>query len=116
MQRLRSGQIGVTQGSRVLFSDFIDDGPMWTGEGPREHRFQVEFQEAYASVPNVQVSMTMWDSTGESNQRMDISAENICETSFDLVFRTWSDSRVARVRASWIVIGELPNEDDWDLY
>lgn len=116
MQRLTSNHIGITQGSRVLFSDFIDDGPMWTGTGPREHRFEVEFDETYAAVPNVMVSISMWDSDQKTNQRMDITAENISEASFDLVFRTWGDSRVARVRANWMVIGPLPNEDDWQLY
>ncbi|PTX56998.1 H-type lectin domain-containing protein [Litoreibacter ponti] len=116
MQRLNSNTIGITQGSRVLFSDFIDDGPMWTGTGPREHRFEVDFAERFAAVPNVQVSISMWDSDQKTNQRMDISAENITETGFDLVFRTWGDTRVARVRANWMVIGPLPNEDDWQLY
>lgn len=115
MQRIQSTLVGISQGSRMLFSDFIDDGPMWTGTGPREHRFQVSFEERYAAVPNVHVSMSMWDIDHESNQRMDISAENITEAGFDLVFRTWGDSRIARVRASWMVIGPLPNEDDWDL-
>ena len=116
MQRLTSNNVGITQGSRVLFSDFIDGGPMWTGTGPREHRFSVKFDEAYAAIPNVMVSFAMWDSDTKTNQRMDIAAENISETGFDLVFRTWGDSRVARVRANWMVIGALPNEDDWELY
>jgi hypothetical protein len=116
MQRLTSNNIGITQGSRVLFSDYIDDGPMWTGTGPREHRFGVDFAESYAEVPNVMVSIAMWDADTKTNQRMDISAENISEAGFELVFRTWGDSRVARVRANWMVIGPLLNEDDWDLY
>ena len=116
MQRLTSNNIGILQGSRVLFSDYIDDGPMWTGTGPREHRFGVKFDEPYASIPNVMVSIAMWDSDTKTNQRMDIAAENISETGFDLVFCTWGDSRVARVRANWMVIGPLPNEDDWELY
>ncbi|MEP3346893.1 MAG: H-type lectin domain-containing protein [Litoreibacter sp.] len=116
MQRLTNNNIGISQGSRVLFSDYIDDGPMWTGTGPREHRFDVKFAENYATVPNVMVSIAMWDSDTKTNQRMDIAAENISESGFELVFRTWGDSRVARVRANWMVIGPLPNEDDWELY
>ena len=116
MQRLTSNNIGITQGSRVLFSDFIDGGPMWTGTGPREQRCWVEFDEAYAAIPNVMVSISMWDSDRKSNERMDIAAENISETGFYVVFRTWGDSRVARVRANWMVIGSLPNEDDWEIY
>ena len=116
MQRLTNNSIGITQGSRVLFSDFVDDGPMWTGSGPREQRFDVTFEEAFAAIPNVHVALSMWDISAEHNQRMDIAAENITEAGFDLVFRTWGDSRVARVRATWMVIGPLPNEDNWELY
>lgn len=116
MQRFTSNSIGLEQGSRVLFSDFIDGGPMWTGTGPREHRFQVGFEAEYSDVPNVMVSISMWDSDQKTNQRMDISAENVSAQGFDLVFRTWGDTRVARVRAEWMVIGPLPNEDDWTLY
>ncbi len=116
MQKLTNNNIGITQGSRVLFSDYVDDGPMWTGTGPREQRFEVVFEERYAGIPNVHVSLSMWDIDHKHNQRMDIAAENISENGFDLVFRTWGDSRVARVRANWMVIGALPNEDHWELY
>ena len=116
MQRLNSNQIGISQGSRMLFADYIDGGPMWTGTGPREHRFVVEFEEIYAAIPNVHVAMSMWDSDCQTNQRIEIAAENIHEGGFELVFRTWSDTRVARVRATWLAIGALHNDDDWDLY
>jgi hypothetical protein len=32
-----------------------------------------------------------------------------------IVFRTWGDTRVARVRADWLAIGALPHEDDWEI-
>lgn len=114
MQRLSHKNIGVCQGERVLFSDYADGGPMWTGTGPRESRLPVTFDEPYAAPPSVQVALSMWDNDHKQNQRMDISAENITELGFDLVFKTWGDSRVARVRASWMVIGSLPYEDDWE--
>jgi hypothetical protein len=51
-----------------------------------------------------------------SNSRADISAERITEAGFDVVFRTWGDTRVARIRADWMAIGELRHVDEWDLY
>ena len=45
----------------------------------------------------------------------DLQAENITNTGFDLVFRTWEETQVARVRASWQAVGELSNEDTWDI-
>ncbi len=116
MKRLRNHYIGVDQGSLVMFSDFEDGGKMWSGEGDRTRRRKVRFAEPFRSVPSVQVSLGMWDTDHGQNQRADICAEKVTETGFDLVFRTWGDSRVARVRADWMAIGELNHVGDWDLY
>ncbi len=116
MKRIRNHLVGVDQGSSVLFSDFEHDGEMWTGEGPRMHREAVEFSEAFRTVPVVQVTLSMWDMDQKSNQRADITAEKVTETGFEIVFRTWGDTKVARVRADWIAIGDLRHEDEWDLY
>lgn len=116
MKRIASGSVGVEQGSRVLFSDFADGGAMWTGQGPRESRHVVTFKQAFSAVPSVMVAISMWDLDQKTNSRADIAAENISATGFHLVFRTWGDTRVARIRADWTVIGPLRDEDDWQLY
>jgi hypothetical protein len=48
--------------------------------------------------------------------RGDLVSENIAEEGFDIVFKTWGDTRFARARVAWLAIGQLPPEDDWDLY
>jgi hypothetical protein len=116
MKRLRNHLIGVDQGSETLFSDFEHNGPMWTGDGPREARHPMLFSEQFREAPSVMVGFSMWDTSAEMNQRADIRAENVTIDGFDMVFRTWADSRVARVRADWIAIGELRHADDWELY
>lgn len=113
MRRIASHLIGVETGSVMLFSDYQDGGAMWTGEGPREIRRVVEFGEPFRSAPMVQVSISMWDIDGRSNQRADISAEMVNPEGFVIVFRTWGDTRVARIRADWLAIGEVSGEDDW---
>ncbi|HQY42845.1 MAG TPA: H-type lectin domain-containing protein [Paracoccaceae bacterium] len=115
MQRFASHLLGVDQGSLVLFSDFKDGGAMWTGEGPRELRRVVEFDEPFLSDPVVQVSLSMWDMDQKTNQRADIAAEMVNREGFVIVFRTWGDTRVARVRADWLALGEVRGEDDWDV-
>lgn len=115
MRKFSSSSIGITQGSRVLFSDFVNDGVMWTGEGDRESRHIETFRESYREPPVVHLSMTMWDTDHKANARVDLSAENITAEGFHLVFRTWSDTRVARVRADWLVIGPVRDEDDWEV-
>ena len=110
-----NGLIGIEQGSRILFSDFVHDGAMWTGSGPREARLQESFTERFVEPPVVKVGISMWDIDHKTNSRVDISAENVTTTGFEIVFRTWADTRVARVRADWMAIGQARDEDDWDL-
>ena len=88
---------------------------MWAGTGPRERRQGVTFSEPFAAVPMVQVGISMWDMNGDTNQRADLRAEAITARGFDLVFRTWGDSRIARIRADWIAFGTVLGEDDWDV-
>lgn len=88
---------------------------MWTGQGPRERRKAIRFSNAFARPPAVQVSISMWDMDTEAAIRAELVAENITATGCDIVFRTWADSRVARLRAAWLAIGDLPFADDWDV-
>lgn len=110
-----SGALGVQQGSRVLFSDYINDGPMWTGEGERESRHHITFRDAFLGVPAVMVGISLWDTDHKANMRADLSAEEITPEGFQLVFRTWGDTRIARLRADWTAIGPVRDEDLWDV-
>lgn len=116
MRKLENHLIGIEQGSKILFSDFEGEGIMWAGYGPREKKVQVVFRQEFKATPVVQVSLTMWDMDRQTNQRADISAENITRDGFDIVFKTWGDTKVARVRAAWFVIGEVAGDDEWDIY
>lgn len=116
MQRLRNHLIGIDQGDNVLFSDFEDGGDMWTGTGPRERRRRVRFAESFRAAPIVYVALSMWDMHHATNVRADIAAEVVGPTGFDVVFRTWGDTKVARARVRWMAIGELRDGDEWELY
>lgn len=116
MKRFDARSLGIDQGSVVLFSDFDSDGEMWTGTGPRACRRAVRFSQPFRAPPAVTVGITMWDLDQKTNQRADISADAITCEGFEIVFRTWADTRVARIRADWMAIGPLSNPDDWDLY
>nr|WP_254868717.1 H-type lectin domain-containing protein [Phaeobacter sp. HF9A] len=112
---LRSSRIGFLQGDAEVFSEFDSGGSMWTGQGPRERRLAVRFTRPFRRAPGVQVSASLVDMHQDTAHRMELVAENVTETGFDVVVRTWSDTRVARVRAAWMAIGDLPFEDDWDV-
>ncbi|SEQ69085.1 H-type lectin domain-containing protein [Thalassovita taeanensis] len=116
MKRLKSHLLGVDQGEEHLFSDFEDGGEMWTGTGARERRRAVKFSESFRSPPTVMCSVSLWDVDYATNIRSDLTTDAITETGFEIVFRTWGNTRLARTRISWIALGELCDEDDWDLY
>ncbi len=116
MKKYVGSLIGVDQGNDEVFSDFASGGDMWTGDGSRERRKHVKFSEPFRSEPTVQVALSLWDMDNRANVRADIAAEKVTTKGFDLVFRTWGDTRVARVRMSWTAFGEVASEDDWELY
>lgn len=115
MKKLRSHTIGIDSGDVMLFSDYEDGGDMWTGRGQRERRRRINFSESYQQVPQVQVNVSLWDIDSSTVIRADISAEAVTEKGFDMVFRTWGDTRVARIRVAWTAIGAVGGEDDWTV-
>lgn len=115
MRKYVGSLIGVDDGNEEVFSDFASGGSMWTGQGSRERRKKITFSEPFLTPPTVQVSLSLWDMDQGANVRADILADKVTAKGFDLVFRTWSDTRVARVRMSWMAIGEVRSEDDWDV-
>lgn len=113
MLRLQSRYVGVDEGSAMMFSAFEDGGEMWTGKGKRSVKKRVRFSETFRRPPSVKVHVAMWDMDQASNQRADIQAVDITKEGFAIEFKTWGDTRVARVRADWMAIGEVTDEDDW---
>jgi len=115
MKRIEGNLVGVDQGSELLFEDYKVDGEMWIGSGSREAWHPVRFSAAFKPPPTVFVSISLWDIVGITNQRAAIRAANVRRDGFELVFATWEDTKVARIRADWMAIGALPNDDDWDV-
>ena len=115
MQRLRTNLVGVDQGSVVLFSDFEDGGEMWTGRGAREALTTILYNGVFLNPPTVSVNISMWDMDQETNIRADVSTAQITREGFQIIFKTWGDTRIARVRSTWTAIGEVKSEEDWDV-
>ena len=105
--------VGVSNGETEIFSAFETGGPMWTGQGGRVERSAVAFEQPFLEPPVVHVAPSMWDIDCGANQRAEILATNITSEGFELQFRTWGDTRVARIRASWMAIGPVRFEEDW---
>lgn len=115
MRKIDSHLLGIDQGDVVLFSDFEHDGQMWSGDGPRKIVTPVAFSESYASTPAVTVSISMWDMSNETFARADVQAMDVTASGFNIVFRTWGDTKVARARVAWQSIGAMKAEDAWEV-
>lgn len=116
MRKIFAHVIGVDQGDFVLFNDFLTDGAMWAHQGDREIRRVVKFSEVFAEEPVVNVWLSMWDFSNSANARADVRAEDIQADRFTVVFNTWSDTKIARVRVAWQAIGPaVSDEDMWDV-
>ncbi|KMK66578.1 H-type lectin domain-containing protein [Puniceibacterium sp. IMCC21224] len=115
MKKLRATTIGVDQGKVELFSEFAEGGEMWVGSGTRERRQYIPFSTSYRTPPTVHLSFALWDVDRSANLRADLMTENLGTDGFDMVFRTWADTRIARVHVAWMSIGEVASDDDWDL-
>lgn len=115
MQKIDIGHIGIAQGTVTLFSDFQNDGPMWSKDGQREVRIPVLFEEAFGTDPIVTVNLSMFDASSGSNIRYEITADGVTPQGFDIVFRTWGDSRIARARATWQAVGAVETGDVWEV-
>jgi len=116
MKRVASHLVGIDQGEVVIFSDYENDGEMWTGQGARERVVSVSFSQKYRKPPSVHCSMSLLDMATGPSIRADGASRSVTEAGFDIVFRTWEDSRIARVRVAWLSIGELPDDEEWQLY
>ncbi len=88
---------------------------MWSGKGERVRRVAIEFSEPFLSVPVVHLGFAMWDISNAANTRVELAAEDITATGFTAVFQTWGDTKVARLRANWMAIGEVENDEIWDV-
>jgi len=115
MKSFAATLLGIDSGSVLMFSDFQNGGPMWTGEGEREARRHVRFSAAFAEAPTVILGLSLWDMDRRTNLRADLTAETVLSDGFDIVFRTWGDTRVARIRVDWTALGPRFDPEMWTL-
>ena len=86
---------------------------MWSGTGDRQVVHTVEFDASFNRPPIVQLAVTLLDAASDKHLRYALTSENITEHSFDIVFKTWLDSRFARVWIDWTAMGSRSDPDMW---
>jgi hypothetical protein len=90
-----------------LFNHCDNDGPMWSGRDDRVFRLEVVFDAAFDAPPLVTIGLSGVDVAHEQNARLVIEAEAISEKGFEVVLRTWSDTRIGRASVNWMAVGPL---------
>ena len=87
----------------------IDEGlnntDLWTSNGDRYFIRHVYFNERYENTPQVIVSLSGLDVCNEKNTRVKVYAENINNNGFDIKIFIWHDSKLWRIKVSWISFG-----------
>ena len=114
MTKILSSALAIDQGDVLVFSDLEDGGEMWTGKGDRSRTARVNFREQFRERPMVSLGIKMIDADTGANLRYDLILEDVSSTGFNIRFKTWGDTKIARARASWMAIGGVEAEDNWD--
>jgi len=97
-------QTGERFNNYVKNSDWI----LRTGIGERTYTTAVQFDSPFRVPPKVSLALSGQDVEGVHNNRLRLIAENITVDGFDLVYKTWSDTIVYGVWATWTAIGLKP--------
>lgn len=100
------GGMQIIQASDELFNH-VDGGlPMWSSDGDRVVRLNIEFCTTFADVPLINLGLTGIDSAHDQNLRFWLQARDVTPKGFAIEFSTWGDTHIARAAASWQAIGE----------
>jgi hypothetical protein len=76
------------------------------GPGERLVKRYVSFaQGVFTKAPAVMVALSLMDTGNRANTRVEAYAENVSQSGFNMVFRTWSDSVTHGLSATWIATG-----------
>ena len=73
-------------------------------EGPRSFTLEVRFREAFASKPEIILSVTSVDSNNKANLRYRIESSFVSPEGFILKFSTWEDTKIYSMEGQWMAI------------
>jgi len=94
----------------TAFNGYLEntDWTLNTGSEERTYKVSVKFDSPFRFPPQVSLSISGQDSDADKNTRVQVTANNITVDGFELTYRTWFDTRVYSVWASWTAIGLKP--------
>ena len=96
----------IITASGELFNHVDNNGPMWSEDGDREVRLKVSFSESFQKPPHITLGISGIDSSMAQNLRFSLVAENVTTENFEVVMKTWDDTKIARASVNWSAIGQ----------
>ncbi len=99
VQRIESGQVHAQRGDSDGWGLYADQS------GIRTTTRAVTFASEFADTPTVTVAVSHLDCVADRNTRISVYTESVTTSGFSIVYKTWGDSRVYGVTASWIAHG-----------
>jgi hypothetical protein len=94
----------------TAFNGYLEntDWTLNTGSGERTYKVSVKFDSPFRFPPQVSLSISGQDVGNSKNTRVQVMANNITVDGFELTYRTWFDTTLFSVWASWTAIGLKP--------
>ena len=89
-----------------LFNHVDDNGPMWAADGDREVRLRVRFSASFQRPPHITLGISGLDSSNAQNLRFSLVPETVTPEGFEIVMKTWDDTKIARASVNWSAIGQ----------
>jgi hypothetical protein len=94
------------QSGTVIADATFDGWSLLAGDGERVFTKQISFSEpVFLTPPTIAVALVHLDAATHVYTRISISAQDVSKNGFLLVLKTWSDSQVYGVGASWVAYG-----------
>jgi hypothetical protein len=71
----------------------------------RTYTLYRQFRQAFSSPPSVITAISLLDQDDDHNVRISVYAANVTTVGFNLIFRTWNNTKVYGVASAWTAIG-----------
>ena len=98
MARMESGRVWMHAEDTEFHLD--------TGSGDRTADKLVRFDIPFQKPPQVVIGLTKFDTNKDRNARLSVEAKDVGAASFEVEFKTWSDTLVYGVEVSWLAYGD----------
>ena len=100
---IQNNNINIQSGEwYVEFFAYNEYMHMMNSRGEPSITKHIEFDVKFKKAPKVMVSISLLDTERDTNLRVNVYAEHINTSGFDLRIAIWDDTQLYRLRSSWI--------------